>query len=150
MRYVVILSVLALCSNPTAASAQEAEDTVLSEAPITASEPAMSDTMRCPSGGALVSSAGASEEARPTGRMRVDYPRAAESRRMTGKVKMQLVVGCDGRVKQCTVLQSSGHAILDSSACQSMLKYAVFRPATDENGNTIESTTEMTQPYALR
>lgn len=62
---------------------------------------------------------------------------------------MRLLIGCDGTVKDCTVLKSSGHDVLDKAGCDNMLNYARFSPATDGEGRPVESFHEMSFKFAL-
>lgn len=62
---------------------------------------------------------------------------------------MQLLIGCDGKVKDCVVLKSSGHDILDKAGCDNMLNNARFHPALDAEGNPVESLHEMTFSFTL-
>ena len=75
----------------------------------------------------------------------MSYPTRALRSNMEGEVGMRLIVGCDGVVKECGILQSSGHRILDEHACQIMAKVA-FDPPRDDNGQAREGsyTTSLT------
>jgi protein TonB len=68
-----------------------------------------------------------------------DYPAAALQARQQGTVRFRLAVSPEGRVTHCTVLQSSGHSILDSSLCSLLTRRARFTPATDAGGNPVAS-----------
>ena len=46
-------------------------------------------------------------------------------------------IGADGRVKQCTVIQSSGHADLDATTCRLIKQRFRYRPARDARGNAV-------------
>ena len=75
----------------------------------------------------------------------MSYPTKALRKNMEGQVGMRLIVGCDGVVKECGILSSSGHRVLDEHACQIMAKVA-FNPPRDENGQAREGvyTTSLT------
>ena len=68
-----------------------------------------------------------------------DYPAAALQARQQGTVRFRLTVSAEGRVTYCTILQSSGHSILDASICRLMRSRARFTPATDSSGNPVQS-----------
>lgn len=53
---------------------------------------------------------------------------------------IRVTIATDGKVRDCTVLASSGSAELDNSACATMTSRARFRPAVDAQGRPIEST----------
>ena len=52
-----------------------------------------------------------------------------------GTTRFELVVGPDGKPVSCTTTVSSGHQVLDQSACNAFVKRAKFSPAKDEAGN---------------
>lgn len=71
----------------------------------------------------------------PTGWVtNADYPGRALSRGWEGDVGYALDIGANGRVEQCRVLASSGHEVLDTTACRMIERRARFDPATDHNG----------------
>lgn len=71
-----------------------------------------------------------------------DYPRDALLQNQEGLVRMSLTMGVDGFVKQCTVIQSSGSAVLDSTSCQLMIKRFRAIPPQNEQGDYVEFTHE--------
>ena len=70
-----------------------------------------------------------------------DYPDAAYRAEAEGSVRAQVVVGPNGKVTSCTVIQSSGNSALDSATCRIIRSRARYTPATDASGNAISSTT---------
>ncbi|GLT01361.1 hypothetical protein GCM10007897_27540 [Sphingobium jiangsuense] len=66
-----------------------------------------------------------------------DYPSRALREEREGTVGFRLDIGPDGRVTDCTVTSSSGHADLDSEACRLLMRRARFRPAQDTGGNPV-------------
>lgn len=78
---------------------------------------------------------------RPIGEIRPVYPRSARERGVEGVVRVELVIGADGRVKHSAVAVSSGHADLDKAALRA-IRRAVFSPAK-EGGRPVEA------PYTL-
>jgi len=52
-----------------------------------------------------------------------------------GTTRFRLTVNADGRVSDCQITGSSGHADLDEAACKNLTRRARFRPALDANGN---------------
>jgi protein TonB len=73
-----------------------------------------------------------------------DYPSASQRAGEEGTVGIRVVIGTDGRVKDCQVAQSSGFSRLDERTCQIVLRRWRFKPAT-ENGQPVEQT--MNQNY---
>lgn len=102
---------------------------------------------RCPSG--QISEEISERNDPNSGRIRADYPLDAQRAGREGIVVMRLKIGCDGRVKRCQVMESSGTQSLDRAACVSMFEYARFSPATDAQGQPIEEETEFSYTYKL-
>lgn len=71
--------------------------------------------------------------------MEYDIPYGVRRDQPAGSVETQLTVGSDGKVKNCTVLASSGSAIADEAACKALRMRANFTPAADADGEPIES-----------
>ena len=71
-----------------------------------------------------------------------DYPLSARTAREGGTVRFRLEVGVNGRVTNCTILQSSGSSALDSATCRIMRSRARFVPARDAAGNAVADTIE--------
>lgn len=69
-----------------------------------------------------------------------DYPASALRDEMQGAVSFVLRVDPAGRVENCTVTVSSGHAILDDTACNLITQRAIFRPATDKRNRPVAGT----------
>ncbi|WP_374405076.1 energy transducer TonB [Pelagerythrobacter sp.] len=63
-----------------------------------------------------------------------DYRSSWISRELTGVARFRVQVGADGRVAQCTVTGSSGHAELDRATCDLVTRRARFDPARDAQG----------------
>ncbi|ESZ86940.1 MAG: hypothetical protein Q27BB25_11595 [Blastomonas sp. CACIA14H2] len=51
-----------------------------------------------------------------------------------------MTIGPDGRVTDCQVTGSSGHADLDEATCKNVTRRARFKPALDQAGNPISDT----------
>jgi TonB family protein len=66
-----------------------------------------------------------------------DYPPAAIRAGEQGTVHFRLDVGTDGRVTGCTITESSGSSILDSTTCRILYARARFIPATDAAGKPV-------------
>lgn len=52
-------------------------------------------------------------------------------------VGMEITVDSNGRVSQCSVDGSSGSQSLDTAACRNMVRYARYKPATDDAGKPV-------------
>ena len=64
-----------------------------------------------------------------------DYPSRALREEREGTTRFRLTVGSNGRVTNCQVTGSSGHADLDAAACKNLRRRARFRPSLDAAGN---------------
>jgi periplasmic protein TonB len=69
-----------------------------------------------------------------------DYPSGAAEAGLEGTVAVRYRVGVDGRVSNCVVTTSSGHADLDAVTCRLIERRFRFDPATDEEGRPVAST----------
>ena len=63
-----------------------------------------------------------------------DYPSVALMNRQTGKVKFALLIDENGRVADCTIVETSGVPSLDSQACAVLKTRAKFEPARGMDG----------------
>ena len=68
-----------------------------------------------------------------------DYPRESRDLRIGDYVIVVLRVGTDGRVKTCRVHRPSRDPEANRITCQLAIERFRFRPATDANGNPVES-----------
>lgn len=69
----------------------------------------------------------------------LDYPGEARRLRQEGAVRFLLPVNAEGRPVKCVVIQSSGTSLLDTRACELVMKRARFVAARDEAGNRAPS-----------
>jgi protein TonB len=63
-----------------------------------------------------------------------DYPPTAVRNEEQGTTRFRLAVGPDGKVKDCSVTNSSGSSALDSTTCRLMKQRAKFTPARNNRG----------------
>jgi len=63
-----------------------------------------------------------------------DYPDIALRKGYEGTVWFMLNVDQEGKSEKCTILRSSGYAMLDDTACKYLQKRAQFIPALDKDG----------------
>ena len=68
-----------------------------------------------------------------------DYPPEAIAAGEQGRTAFEVLLGTDGRVKQCVVTEGSGSPILDSQTCRLMTERLRFTPAEDEDGRPMEA-----------
>lgn len=61
-----------------------------------------------------------------------DYPSRALREERSGTTGFRVTVGADGRVVDCQVTSSSGHADLDQATCQNVTRRARFKPAMQD------------------
>ena len=69
-----------------------------------------------------------------------DYPAAAIGSHVEGPVRFTLTIDPSGRVVGCSIVHSSGSAVLDAATCNIMRRRARFTPAMDTNGNPVAGT----------
>jgi protein TonB len=67
-----------------------------------------------------------------------DYPSRALREERSGTTGFRVTVGADGRVVDCQVTSSSGHADLDQATCQNVTRRARFKPAL-QDGQPVQS-----------
>ncbi len=67
-----------------------------------------------------------------------DYPAEARQTGWEGSVIFDLTVTPEGRVSKCVIVESSGHAVLDTATCTILTTRAKFYPAKDRNGKPVE------------
>lgn len=72
-----------------------------------------------------------------------DYPRAAVQMRQTGSVLTRMTVGTDGRVSECVIVESSGHALLDRRTCELLVNRGRYKPALTAAGEPIRAMTSV-------
>ena len=70
-----------------------------------------------------------------------DFPRSGAGDRDGRFIVVRYLVGTDGRVKNCRVVQSSGSAEADAITCKLVEKRFRYRPAQDAAGNPVEDET---------
>lgn len=68
-----------------------------------------------------------------------DYPPQALMDGTAGAVEMALLVDEQGRVADCSVIETSGVAILDSQSCAIIRERATFAPALGADGKPVKS-----------
>jgi TonB family protein len=67
----------------------------------------------------------------------LDYPSRALMEEREGITAFRLDVAPDGRVANCAITSSSGHADLDQTTCSNITRRAQFYPAQDKKGQPI-------------
>lgn len=68
-----------------------------------------------------------------------DYPHTALRRGALGRTKVRVIVGVDGRARDCQVILTSGHKDLDETTCRITTSRARFEPAKTKDGRSVES-----------
>jgi protein TonB len=63
-----------------------------------------------------------------------DYRSRWVNEGLTGTARFRLDIGTDGRVTDCRVTRSTGHAALDTATCSLVQRRARFAPAKDSSG----------------
>ena len=69
-----------------------------------------------------------------------DYPSRALREEREGTTSFRVTVNERGRVADCQITGSSGHADLDAATCKNITRRARFRPALDSQGNPVTGT----------
>ncbi|HET6942294.1 MAG TPA: energy transducer TonB [Sphingomicrobium sp.] len=67
-----------------------------------------------------------------------DYPREAVLAQFAGSSRVLLLIDEAGNVKDCTVLETSGMAVLDSRTCGVITQRAKFTPAVGADGKPMK------------
>ncbi|MFC7536858.1 energy transducer TonB [Sphingomonas sp. GCM10030256] len=70
-----------------------------------------------------------------------DVPAPVLATRPRGTVRFRLLVGRDGRVRDCRVTASSGHRGLDAATCQAAVRRLRYAPARNTAGRPVEAWT---------
>jgi periplasmic protein TonB len=78
-----------------------------------------------------------------------DYPAAAIRANEQGAVGFRYVVGPDGRVTSCEIVESSGSASLDATTCSLAQRRFRFYPAQDDKGAPTSETRTQRIRYSL-
>ena len=68
-----------------------------------------------------------------------DFPNIAMNKDQGGTVRVSLLIDESGKVADCTVVESSGAASLDSQSCYVITKRAQFKPALGLDGRAARS-----------
>jgi protein TonB len=71
-----------------------------------------------------------------------DYPSASRRAEEEGVTRVRYVIGTDGRVSSCEVVQSSGFPRLDDATCQIIQRRFRFNPATRDGQPVTETKTQ--------
>lgn len=69
-----------------------------------------------------------------------DYRTRWVREEMTGRAGFALSITAEGRVSDCVITRSSGHAALDQATCRLLERRARFSPAQDSSGNPVAGT----------
>jgi len=78
-----------------------------------------------------------------------EYPTEAKKNHLEGRVSLKLTISVEGKVSDAEVVGSSGYAILDEAAMNTVRKWR-FIPAREDDGQTIASTVVMRIAFILR
>ncbi len=66
-----------------------------------------------------------------------DYPPAAIAAGIQGSLTTRYTVAIDGRVTACSIVESSGNALLDDTVCRLVVQRFRFYPARDASGRRV-------------
>lgn len=68
-----------------------------------------------------------------------DYPPRALQNGEQGSVEFEISISDDGAVESCIIIRSSGSTLLDEATCKAVKRRARFTPATNDQGQPIDS-----------
>lgn len=68
-----------------------------------------------------------------------DYPTQAVVEGKTGKVGVRMLIDVNGKVRDCSINETSGSAVLDLQTCAIIRERGKFTPAIDKDGKAIRS-----------
>jgi TonB family protein len=68
-----------------------------------------------------------------------DYPMQAVRARLAGSVLTRLIIGADGRVAECFVVEGSGAPVLDRRTCELLLRRGRYEPALTASGEPVRA-----------
>jgi TonB family protein len=77
-----------------------------------------------------------------------DYPVESIRRREQGTISLKFVIGIDGTVGECEIVETSGPERLDEAACL-LVSHWLYRPTTAD-GRPVPETTTATVTFQLR
>lgn len=79
-----------------------------------------------------------------------DYPDVAIRKEGVGSVRMALLIDENGRIADCTVIETSGFAALDAQSCALVQKRARFKPAVGLDGKPAKDAVVQRITWQLR
>ncbi|HEX6375170.1 MAG TPA: energy transducer TonB [Allosphingosinicella sp.] len=68
-----------------------------------------------------------------------DYPYEAVRNRISGSVLTRLVIGADGRVAECIIVEGSGEILLDRTTCDLLVRRGRYEPALTATGQPVRA-----------
>ena len=68
-----------------------------------------------------------------------DYPRIARRNDLTGETRASMTISPKGRVTRCSIVRTSGHAVLDERVCEIALTRMRLSPAIGTDGKRVEA-----------
>ena len=68
-----------------------------------------------------------------------DYPTQPVVEGKTGKVGVRMLIDVNGKVRDCSINETSGSAVLDLQTCAIIRERGKFTPAIDKDGKAIRS-----------
>ena len=135
---------------PEVSVQSEAAPTITTQSNVARPEPPVM-TPPAPPAPPVAPPAVAPQAATPKGRGNVfsddDFPSASRAAEEEGVARVAYVVGTDGRVSQCEIVQSSGFKRLDDATCAIIQRRFRFNPATKDGQPVPE---RKTQPVRWR
>lgn len=67
------------------------------------------------------------------------YPSAAKIAGQEGRTEFALDIDAVGRIRTCSIVQSSGSELLDTTTCSQLILNGQFEPARDASGRPVAS-----------
>lgn len=78
-----------------------------------------------------------------------DYPYEAIRNGLQGRLVARYVIGINGKVTSCTVVESSGNAVLDGTTCRLVEHRFRYRPARDAAGRKVVDVIEEEHAWVI-
>ena len=78
-----------------------------------------------------------------------DYPLHETTRYRAGAVRLRWTVDTSGKISDCAIIQSSGHASLDALSCRLITERGRYKPAIDRQGSPAISFRTKTVQWSL-
>lgn len=80
---------------------------------------------------------------------RISYPKRALRNNTMGALRIRMMIDAEGKPKNCHIIGAEATEDLSQGLCDSLMKYAKFEPALDENGKPTDGFYIMSLSFAI-